>query len=269
MSTLPKQINDAVEYILENLENNITVKDIADHCHFSEFYFNRMFKSFTGESVYAFIKRRRLEKSAFDLSTKRESSITDIALQYGYSSSNYSVAFKKHYNESPHGFKKTRSEKSTIVLDDYDYYDTKIRTEKIDTFTMIYERYIGNYKNMSFQWDDYIERHKPYRNANSVFVELSYDDPIITDEERCIYDLGMMKYSSLPENTLTQTIPGGTYKVFQFKGHVSQLLATYQGLFQVWLLQSGISLGHRKIFQLYRSVDCDTQHMTIDIYIPC
>lgn len=268
MSNIPNQINTAIDYILNHLEDDLSVKDIAEHCHFSEFYFNRLFKNITGESVYAFIKRRRIERSAFDLTTKPKDSITSIATQYRYTSSNYSVAFKKHYKESPHGFKKNRGQKFTTPLKDYAYYNSRIRTEEVESFDMIYERYIGNYDDMSHQWDDYIKRHEDYRNEESVFVELSYDDPIITDEDRCIYDLGMMNFTHKPENASIMTIPGGTYKVFRFEGHVSQLLATFQGLFQVWFLQSDINLGHRKIFQLYRQVNCDTNEMTIDIYIP-
>ncbi len=89
MPNINKVINDAVEYILTHLEEEIDVRAVAKHCHFSEFYFNRMFKATIGESVYSFIKRRRMERSAFDLSVRADKSITEIAAQYGYSASNF------------------------------------------------------------------------------------------------------------------------------------------------------------------------------------
>lgn len=268
MVNIPKKINKAIEYILHHLEDDLTVKDIANHCHFSEFYFNRMFKTVTGESVYSFIKRRRLERSAFDISTRTNQSITDIASQYGYSSSNFSSAFKKHYKESPHSFKTTRRERMPKPIRRREYFEKHTRTETIEPIDIVYERYIGTYKDMAHQWQKFIEKHKVFSTENSKFIELSYDDPTITEENRCIYDLGMSYYKNIPEDALTMTIGGGTYKVFRFDDHVSQLMMTFQGLFQIWFLESSIDLDQRKIFLIYRAVDYTTLHMVTDIYIP-
>ena len=60
-------INHAIDYILQHLGEELSVDDVAAECHFSKYYFNRMFKEETGESVYAFIKRLKLEQSAFRL----------------------------------------------------------------------------------------------------------------------------------------------------------------------------------------------------------
>ncbi len=43
-------INQGVDFIIDNLYENITVEMIADHCCFSRYYYNRLFKSIT-ESV--------------------------------------------------------------------------------------------------------------------------------------------------------------------------------------------------------------------------
>ena len=47
-------INKAITYIMEHITDKIAVEDVAEHCHFSKFYFNRLFREETGESVYAF-----------------------------------------------------------------------------------------------------------------------------------------------------------------------------------------------------------------------
>ena len=85
-----KLVNQSIDYIMQHLEEEITVEDVANHCHFSKFYFSRMFKQETGESVYAFIKRLKMDQSALRLKIEKEKSITDIGEGYGYSSSNYS-----------------------------------------------------------------------------------------------------------------------------------------------------------------------------------
>lgn len=46
------------------------------------------------DSIYAFIKRVKLENAAFKLRTKKRKPITDIAFEVGYSPSNFAAAFK-------------------------------------------------------------------------------------------------------------------------------------------------------------------------------
>lgn len=78
-------INQAVNYINNNIEKNLTVEEIADHCCFSKYYFNRLFRSIVNESIYSYIKRMKLENAAIKLRTSSSRPITDIALESGYS----------------------------------------------------------------------------------------------------------------------------------------------------------------------------------------
>ena len=57
-------VNQAIDYILLHIEDDLILEMVADHCHFSKYYFSRIFKEQTGESVYGFIKRTRLQQSA-------------------------------------------------------------------------------------------------------------------------------------------------------------------------------------------------------------
>ncbi|MGG7185690.1 AraC family transcriptional regulator, partial [Clostridium butyricum] len=65
-------VNQAITYIMKHIDGSITIEDVAGHCHFSKYYFSRIFKKETGESIYAFIKRLKLEQSAFRLKVERE-----------------------------------------------------------------------------------------------------------------------------------------------------------------------------------------------------
>ena len=53
-------INKAINYIFDNLEEEITVEDVARHCGYSKYHLTRMFKEDTDEALYQFIKRVRL-----------------------------------------------------------------------------------------------------------------------------------------------------------------------------------------------------------------
>ena len=72
-----ESINQAIDYILQHIED-VTLEEAAAHCHFSKYYFCRLFKAQTGESVHGFIKRVRLEQSAFRLKVEQERPITEI-----------------------------------------------------------------------------------------------------------------------------------------------------------------------------------------------
>lgn len=87
-------IHQSIDYIIQHIDEDLSIEDVAEHFHFSKFYFCRSFKEVTGESVYEFIKRLKLDQSAVDMKLEKNKSITDIGLDYGYSSSNYSSAFR-------------------------------------------------------------------------------------------------------------------------------------------------------------------------------
>ena len=40
---ISEMINDAIEYILIHIEENVTAESVAEHCHVSRFYFTRIF----------------------------------------------------------------------------------------------------------------------------------------------------------------------------------------------------------------------------------
>lgn len=58
-------VSEGIEYILQHLYENITLDDVARHCCMSVSRFSVIFKEQTGESVYSFVKRLKMEQSAF------------------------------------------------------------------------------------------------------------------------------------------------------------------------------------------------------------
>ena len=60
-------INKAINYIFDHIDEEITVDDVANYCSYSRYHLTRMFKEETDEALYQFIKRIRLERSAWCL----------------------------------------------------------------------------------------------------------------------------------------------------------------------------------------------------------
>ncbi|WMI79968.1 AraC family transcriptional regulator [Anaerotignum sp. MB30-C6] len=269
-------VNRAISYILDHINENISVEEVAKYCNFSKFYFSRLFKVTTGESIYEFIKRIKMEQSAFRLKVEKERSITDISRDYGYSSSNYSSAFRQHHNMSPVEFRRSIEQhylsnpiftNADIRLESFEECNEKISIETLEEYHVIYERYIGNYGDLSKNWGAFQAKYKEYVTDDALLIERTFDDPSITDINECLYDICIKVDKSCPlENTYS--LSGGKFAIYHFKGPVQAIYAAYQSIFNVWLAQSGYSIDDRYSFEVYRKVDCSSMYMEIDICIP-
>lgn len=269
-------VNQAIDYILQHIGEEIKIEDVAAHCHFSKFYFSRIFKMETGKSIYAFIKSAKIDQSAFRLKVEKDKTITDIGYYYGYSPSNYSSVFHKEKNISPVNFRKNIKQisfehsfyhKEINQLESFEECNKKITIEVVEDYYVIYERRIGNYHNLSKDWSEFLEKYKAYNKPDTILLERTFDDPSITDVDNCLYDICMTvdKNCSLKN---TCVIQGGKYAVYHFKGKVQQIYAAYQNLFNVWFPNVEYQLDERYGFEIYRDINCDTMEMVLDIYFP-
>ncbi len=55
-----ERVNRAIDHIVRNLAEPLTLEEVARHAFFSPFHFHRVFRSLTGEPLLQFIKRLRL-----------------------------------------------------------------------------------------------------------------------------------------------------------------------------------------------------------------
>ena len=78
-----QRMNHAIDYIEDNLENNIDYEQIARIALCSVHQFQRMFSFVLEIPLSDYIRRRRLTLAAFDLKNSKNK-VIDIALQYGY-----------------------------------------------------------------------------------------------------------------------------------------------------------------------------------------
>ncbi len=156
-------INSVQDYIEENLENALTVNELADTTNFSEFHFQRIYRQMTGESLYSYIKRLRLEKAAFYLNKNKSKTITNIALDVGFSNqASFAKAFKSKYKMSAREFRQ---------LDEIDLDDS--RNGKVLDLNICYTEPIEvSIKNIDDLKVVYIRNTGPYKGDHDLFVDL-------------------------------------------------------------------------------------------------
>lgn len=78
-------IQNAIEYIEDNLTEELNIQEIAERACISAFYFQRIFNILCGFTVGEYIRCRRLSMVAQELS-KADARVIDVALKYGYDS---------------------------------------------------------------------------------------------------------------------------------------------------------------------------------------
>ncbi len=102
------EILKAVSFINKNLDQVISVEDLASHVHLSESHFKTKFKTEMGTSPADFVQRKKIEKSE-DLLLEGKLNITEIAYSLGYpSSQHFASVFKKYNGKTPSDFKRKK-----------------------------------------------------------------------------------------------------------------------------------------------------------------
>ncbi|MDJ0626078.1 MAG: AraC family transcriptional regulator [Candidatus Caenarcaniphilales bacterium] len=102
------KIRDAVNFIFNNIERNLSVEEIAQAGDMSQFHFFRMFKKTIGMSATRFHMVQRLEK-AKDMLVNSEKPIAGIASDLGFFSQDYfSTNFSKYIGQTPAKFRRTQ-----------------------------------------------------------------------------------------------------------------------------------------------------------------
>lgn len=97
-----ERINRAMDYIEQNLSDEIDGREAARLACCPEYHFPRMFSALTGISLSEYIRRRRLSQAAFELQNVPDVRIIDLALKYGYDSpDSFTRAFKSLHGVTP------------------------------------------------------------------------------------------------------------------------------------------------------------------------
>lgn len=107
--TQPKNavIREMIKYLEEHSTEEVTVCELSRLFGYSSPHLCRKFKDATGASPMKYLMMYRLE-SACKKIVAEDRSISDIALEYGFSDSNYFArCFKKHFGMPPLKYRKT------------------------------------------------------------------------------------------------------------------------------------------------------------------
>lgn len=96
-----EKFNIVFDYIDTHYMEDLTLDTVADASGFSKYHFSRLFKQYTDSTFYDYLCRKRI-RVAEDLLANPDLSVTEIALQSGFSSiSTFNRIFKSIKNCTP------------------------------------------------------------------------------------------------------------------------------------------------------------------------
>lgn len=95
------RINRVIDHIERNLGEPLSLAALADVACLSRFHFHRIFGALMGETLHQFVQRLRVERAATQLGARPQASVTEIAIDCGFSSSaTFARAFKEAFGLS-------------------------------------------------------------------------------------------------------------------------------------------------------------------------
>ena len=96
------------EYLLQHLDEKITIEMLSRQFHMNTTTLKSVFKSVYGNSLASHIKEHRMERAA-ELLEDSGLSIADVARQVGYDSqSKFSAAFREQYGVLPKAYRRSQ-----------------------------------------------------------------------------------------------------------------------------------------------------------------
>ncbi len=288
-----QQIQRAVDYIEDHLNDDLPIEALAREAAFSTWHFQIVFKATVGDTVKNYVRSRRLTKSVIELGTS-DRKVLDIALDAGFESQeSYTRAFKQLFGTTPgecraQGIKSVLSlSKPRITMEYLDHLNggmtmqPKIKElEEIkvvgigNCFISILSPDKNNFVVIPKLWDNYNKRsseitgRKAHRDLGVCFQP---DANQKKHPDECFYIAcaEVESFDVIPEGMMTKVIPPGKYAIFTHKGQLEKLQHTMNYIYGAWLAKSGQKLREAPDLEIYDerfkfgSVDSE-----LDIYIP-
>jgi AraC family transcriptional regulator len=265
-------------HIDRHLDQLLDLETLAEVAHFSPFHFHRLFSALMGETLGAYLRRRRCEVAATRLLAQPRLPILQVALGVGFGSAEaFTHAFGARFgcspttwrlqqtaeraaisnpdqaNSKPDQAQPARAIKNGVPIETETSMNVRI-IERNPT-PIVYLRHVGPYgQPISTFWQMQVY---PWMVANGLIGQprygISHDDPKVTAAEQCRYDAGCEVAAKVLArgDARRTTLPGGQYAALSFKGIAADFEPAWDGLLRDWLPSSGLQLDSRPMFEYY------------------
>ncbi|WP_409305943.1 AraC family transcriptional regulator [Peribacillus sp. SCS-155] len=262
-----------VDYIEENLHEQVTLEGLAKLANFSPFHFHRVFQAMVGESVMDYVRKRRLTRAAERLYYSGDK-VIDIAFDTGFQyQESFNRSFKKLYGVSPKQYRDSNRLAGPLIgkacLDIPQLLGGNSMEPKVITkpafhvigFELETRNVDGqNNKDIPEFWQQYMQNSLGCRIPNPVYKnqELGICTDFNPETGEFIYLIGMEveEGSVTPEGMVYRSIPEEEYAVFTTPKANDQTFSltiqtTWNKIFTEWFPKTGYEHAGTTEFELY------------------
>ncbi len=271
------RINRVMDHVQAHLDEPLDLGKLAHIACFSPFHFHRIFQAWTGETLQDFVHRLRLERAAQRLVFDRKASITDIALDCGFSgSSPFARAFKRAYGVTASAWRDRKNgQEGTAPLPEpwrtrpvgafpenpMPRFPLDVQVRVLPPLPLAYLRHIGPFMGdvalfrrlftQLIGWADGQGLMTPETQVLSLF----HDNPNLTPKAMHRLEVAL----SVPPSTKgegpvgIQTLEGGRYATATARVTAQEIPAAWNTLVGDWLPGSGFQPDHRPALEFYRN----------------
>lgn len=146
-------------------------------------------------------------------------------------------------------------------------YDAYSEIQEMQDFFVLYERSIGTYADLEKNWYQFLDRYQTFMGGKTLLVERFFNDPSVTSPSQCICDLCMTVEQDCGLGNVMR-IGGGKFAVYHLNGEIKDIFETLQGIFSIWMPQSGYHMAQRYGLNIYRHIDREEHRGVMDLCIP-
>lgn len=278
-------------HIQERLDEELSLKELANVACFSAFHFHHIFSGMMGESLKEHVRRLRLERAVMQLKLSRRS-VTDIALDAGYEAHEaFTRAFKAAYGLPPLQFRAQKSPMAVLAAPSGVHYcggpalrdfktsrsgfqNMKVQIKKLAAKRVAFLRHVGPYHLVGATWGKLLMLlgKDGWLGGDAEFIGICHDDPEVTPAAKIRYDATVTVGAAFvpgPEVGV-QTIPGGPCAVTTHFGPYHTMGETYAKLLGQWLPRSGHELRSAPCIEIYLNDPGSTEpeDLLTDICVP-
>ncbi|BCN32725.1 GNAT family N-acetyltransferase [Anaeromicropila herbilytica] len=258
------ELNQAIEYIEERLDNDIQLEDVARITSYSPYHFQRIFNYISGISLSEYIRRRRLSVATFDLQNGEK--VIDVAMKYGYvSADSFTRAFAKQHGITPSQFKSSSISMElyppinfNITVNGLNGLRCRIETKKAFNMFGLYTQVEKNEKTMHLEMEKFLQKcveNRWYASMNTIY---GYDQDTMlhrafmkSGENQFTYMICQYMKDGiyLPDNYRRYHIPAGQWAIFHSEGEA--LSDLWDRIYSEWLPDAGYEIKDGTAFEMY------------------
>ena len=226
---------ESINYIEQNLADELDIKDIADKAALSPFYYQRIFGALCGMTVGEYIRARRMTLAAQELFGS-DTKVIDVALKYGYDSpDSFAKAFQRFHGITPSqareagaGLRSFAPLHIRITLEGGKVLNYRI-TEKAPFTIVGFKRRFNaetSYQEIPKFWNEWMSDMKGLKGMFGVCLDMDGKD-----FDYWIADL-YAPWEDIPEGCETYQIPGSLWAQFRCRGPLPDSLQSVNT--QIW-----------------------------------